>query len=112
MITVQGAPITAVAEHEVEGHGLNWWGMIFFITSEALIFANLIASYLYLEIRKGSFTLPSGDHLDYAYPAINTIILLSRSIPAIMARRGMPNGNRRRLVLGFLGPFLLGSIFF
>ena len=111
MSTVQGEPITAAAEHEVAGRSLGWWGMIFFITSEALIFANLIAAYLYLEIRKGSWTLPSGNHLDVAYPAFNTIILLSSSIPAILARRGIAKGNRRQLVLGLLGAIILGSIF-
>jgi cytochrome c oxidase subunit III len=111
MSTVQGEPITAAAEHEVAGHGLNWWGMIFFIASEALIFANLIAAYLYLEIRKGSWTLPSGDHLDVVYPAFNTIILLSSSIPAILARRGIAKGNRRQLLLGLLGAMILGTIF-
>jgi cytochrome c oxidase subunit 3 len=111
MSTVQGEPMIAAAEHEVEGHGLNWWGMIFFIASEALIFANLIAAYLYLEIRKGSWTLPSGDHLDVVYPAFNTIILLSSSIPAILARRGIAKGNRRQLLLGLLGAMILGTIF-
>ena len=111
MSIVQGEPITAVAEHEVAGRSLGWWGMIFFIASEALIFANLIAAYLYLEIRKGSFTLPSGDHLDVAYPAINTVILLSSSIPAILGRRGIAHGNRRQLLLGLLGAMILGSIF-
>ncbi len=111
MSTVQGEPITAAAEHEVAGRSLNWWGMIFFIASEALIFANLIAAYLYLEIRKGSWTLPSGEHLDIAYPAVNTIILLSSSIPAIIARSGIARGNQRRLVFGLLGAMILGSIF-
>lgn len=111
MSTVQGEPITAVAEHEVAERSLGWWGMIFFIASEALIFANLIAAYLYLEIRKGSWTLPSGERLDIVYPAINTVILLSSSIPAILARRGISHGNRRQLVLGLLGAMILGSIF-
>ncbi len=43
-----GQIITAATEHQVAGRDINWWGMIFFIASEALIFANLIASYLYL----------------------------------------------------------------
>ena len=111
MSVMHGEPITGAAEHQVAERSHGWWGMIFFIASEALIFANLIASYLYLEIRKGTWTLPSGAHLDYAYPAVNTIILLSSSIPAIIARRGISNGNRRRLVLGLLGAIILGSIF-
>ena len=111
MSVMHGEPITGAAEHQVAERSLGWWGMIFFIASEALIFANLIASYLYLEIRNGTWTLPSGEHLDYVYPAVNTIILLSSSIPAIIARRGISNGNRRRLVLGLLGAIILGSIF-
>src|SRR2546421_10781100 len=99
MSTVQGEPITAAAEHEVAGRSLGWWGMIFFITSEGLIFANLIAAYLYLEIRKGSWTLPSGNNLDVAFPAFNTIILLSRSIPAIIYKRCIASGKRMQLVL-------------
>src|SRR5438105_15583600 len=111
MSTVQGEPITAAAEHEVAGRSLGWWGMIFFITSEALIFANLIAAYLYLEIRKGSWTLPSGSHLDVAYQAFNTIILLSSSIPAILGKRGIVKGNRRQLVLVLLRQIRVVSIF-
>ncbi len=40
MSTTQGEPITAATEHQLAGRSLGWWGMIFFITSEALIFAN------------------------------------------------------------------------
>ena len=49
MSIVPAEPITGAAEHEIAGRSLTWWGMIFFIASEALIFANLIAAYLYLE---------------------------------------------------------------
>jgi heme/copper-type cytochrome/quinol oxidase subunit 3 len=42
--------VSAAGEHEeLAGRSMNWWGMAFFIASEALIFANLIASYLYLK---------------------------------------------------------------
>ena len=111
MSTVHSEPATAAAEHEIAGRSLGWWGMIFFIASEALIFANLIAAYLYLEIRQGSWTLPSHEHLDVIFPAINTVILLSSSFPAILARSGIAKGNQRRLALGLLGSIILGSIF-
>ena len=101
------------AEHEQEGEGrgLNWWGMIFFIASEALIFANLIAAFLYLEIRQGSWRLPNGDKLDAVYPAINTVILLLSSVPAIWARRGIVKGNQNQLRLGLIGTIILGTAF-
>jgi cytochrome c oxidase subunit 3 len=114
MSTVQGEPITAAAEHQVSGRSMNWWGMIFFITSEALIFANLIATFLYLEIRNlpvNGWRLPNGDHLDYVYPLINTFILLASSIPARIAGAGAAKGNRRQLLGGLLGTVVLGAIF-
>jgi len=115
MSTAQGEPITAAAEHQLVGRSLGWWGMIFFITSEALIFANLIAAYLYLEIRNMgghfAFRLPSGDYLDYVFPLINTFILLASSIPARFAGSSIAKGNRRNMMLGLLGTIVLGCIF-
>jgi cytochrome c oxidase subunit 3 len=114
MSTAQGEPITAVAEHQVSGRSMSWWGMIFFISSEALIFANLIAAFLYLEIRNlptHGWRLPNGDRLDYVYPLINTFILLASSIPARIAGAGAAKGNRRQLLGGLLGTVVLGAIF-
>ena len=112
MSVTHGEQIRTLEEHEAPGRSLGWWGMIFFIASEALIFANFIAAYLYLEIRGGgNWTLPNGDHLDVVFPAINTVILISSSFPAIWARRGIVKGNQRQMVLGLLGTIILGSAF-
>ncbi len=93
------------------GRTLEWWGMIFFIASEALIFANLIAAYLYLEIRNGKFVLPSGEHLDWIYPLVNTVILISSSWPAHMAGRNIARNNKTGLKIGLAITILLGAIF-
>jgi|SRR5579859_2694608 len=118
MSSVHGEQVRVLEEHgeETGGRSINWWGMIFFISSEALIFANLIAAYLYLEIRGqsipgGQWLLPNGEHLDWKYPLFNTIILLASSFPAIYARAGIAKGNQRQLVLGLLGAIILGVIF-
>ena len=115
MSTVQGEPVAAAAEHQIAGRSPAWWGMIFFITSEALIFANFIAAYLYLEIRNMggpfAFKLPSGDYLTFIFPLFNTFILLASSIPVRIAGAGIAKGNRRNLVSGLIGTIVLGSIF-
>lgn len=118
MSIVHGEGTKASEGHaEAPGRSLNWWGMIFFITSEALIFANLIAAYLYLEIRSpqalqhGQWVLPDGNHLDIIYPLINTFILLASSIPARIAGVGIARGNQRWLRWGLAGTILLGAIF-
>jgi len=115
MSTAHGEQVRIIEEHVEVGRGINWWGMIFFITSEALIFANLIASYLYLEIRGGSWLLPSGEHLDWRYPLFNTFVLLGSSVPIrLLAGAGIAKGNKRNLVIGlgltiFMGAFFLGG---
>jgi len=108
MSVAHGEQVRAEEEHEeLTGRGINWWGMIFFITSEALIFANLIASYLYLEIRNGSWQLPT----DLTYPLINTFILLGSSIPIRVAGAGIAAGNQRNLKLGLSLTILMGAAF-
>ena len=110
---------SAVASHEDHaslGREYNWWGMIFFICSEALIFANLLAAYLYLEIRGiqpgGSpWLLEGGKWLPIAFPAVNTIFLFASSYPAIKARQAIQRGNQRGLVMWLSFAILLGSIF-
>lgn len=96
-----------------EGHGtgsgrsMEWWGMILFIASEALIFANFIAAYLYLEIRDGAWHLPT----EITYPLINTIILICSSFPAHYAGRGIVKGDQRQLKIGLSLTILMGAIF-
>ncbi len=102
-----------VAEEEHgtgSGRSMEWWGMILFITSEALIFANFIAAYLYLEIRNWNnfaWRLPS----DITYPIINTLILIGSSFPAHFAGRGIAKGNQRQLKIGLSLTILMGATF-
>ncbi len=108
MSYAHGEQVGTIDEHGHEGgRSLGWWGMIFFITSEALIFANFIASYLYLEIRNGNWHLPS----ELTYPLINTFILLASSIPARFAGAAIVKGHQRNLKIGLFFTALMGAIF-
>ena len=109
MSVAHGEQTTTVEEHgESGGRGINWWGMIFFIASEALIFANIIASFLYLEIRNGSWHLPT----ELTFPLINTFVLLGSSFPIhYLAGRGIARGNQRNLKLGIFLTILMGAFF-
>ncbi|MDQ6661024.1 MAG: heme-copper oxidase subunit III [Chloroflexota bacterium] len=106
---------TNISGHPTEGRSLAWWGMIFFIASEALIFANLIAAFLYLEIqsngRGAPWRLPTGEKLDWVYPLINTIILIASSLPVRIAGAGIARNNQTRLRFGLLGTIILGAVF-
>ena len=107
MSVAHGEHVETVEEHGEGGRSINWWGMIFFIASEALIFANFIAAYLYLEIRNGNWQLPS----EITYPLINTAILLASSIPARFAGAAIAKGNQRNLKIGLFFTALMGAIF-
>ena len=111
------ASAMVLEEHgEAGGRSVNWWGMIFFITSEALIFANLIAAYLYLEIRQGFWLLPNKDtllapDLYTGLLLLNTAILWSSSFPARFFGRALARGDQRQLKLWLIVTAIMGTIF-
>ena len=111
MSVVRGEHLEVLEEHGAgSGRSMAWWGMILFIASEALIFANFIAAYLYLEIRNWNgqgWHLPS----ELTYPIINTIILICSSFPVHIAGRGIARGNQRQLKIGLFFTILMGAIF-
>jgi cytochrome c oxidase subunit 3 len=106
-IAYSGEASTAGEHEELAGRGINWWGMAFFIASEALIFANLIAAYLYLEIRNGNWKPP----VDYIIPIIGTFLLLGSSIPIRFAGNAITKGNQRNLRIGLIATILMGASF-
>ncbi len=110
--------VTGEAAHET-GHSLGWWGMVFFIASESLLFANLIAGYLYLRVRAGTWPPPGGPQLDRPFfvggsnflIAINTVILLGSSVPMIFAGRAVRSGRLKNLPWLILTTIVMGAIF-
>jgi heme/copper-type cytochrome/quinol oxidase subunit 3 len=103
----------------VESRGLGWWGMVFFIASEALLFANLIAGYLYLRVRAGTWPPPGGPILEKPFLVgggnylivINTVILLGSSVPMIFAGRASRRGNMRWVPWLILLTIVMGVTF-
>jgi cytochrome c oxidase subunit 3 len=104
--------------HET-GRSLGWWGMVFFIASEALLFANLIAGYLYLRVRQGTWPPPGGPHLEKPLLVggpnylivINTFILLGSSVPMIFAGRAIRRGNVSKVPWLILTTIIMGITF-
>jgi heme/copper-type cytochrome/quinol oxidase subunit 3 len=110
MSVAHGEQVRILEDHGQEsGRSMNWWGMVFFISSEALIFANLIAAYLYLEIRNSGTEIWRMDNI--VYPAINTVILLSSSGAVHMASLGIRKGNRKQLIIGLAVTIILAIAF-
>src|SRR6478672_6897128 len=100
----------AHAEAKAEGRPFGWYGMVFFLASEAFFFANLIAAYLYLRVEHGASYLEK-EKLNVPLAAVNTVILVSSSFVLMWALGGLRRGNNRRLAIGIALTALLGLIF-
>jgi cytochrome c oxidase subunit III len=102
------SPTAAVADHEGNA---SRTGMTIFIMSEAVLFGNLIAAYLYLRFSSVHWLPADVPQLDLAYPSLLTVILISSGIPMHWAHLSIQNGNRRNLALGLALTLLLGGAF-
>ncbi len=98
-------------EHQPAARGLGWYGMVFFIASEAVFFANLFAAYLYLRVRAGGSLPLDGAEIDKTLGAVNLAILLTSSVWMHFAVSNLKKGNKQRFSL-FLGlTILFGATF-
>jgi cytochrome c oxidase subunit 3 len=95
MNIAHGEQVSVLEEEQShESSDLNAWGMIFFLASEALVFANFIAAYLYLEImnlpKMGAWLLD-----DPWMPLLFTLVLLLSSGTMHLSGMAIRKGNRR-----------------
>ncbi len=93
------------------GRSLGWWGMVWTIATEGLLFGLLLFSYFF--IRTNSPTWPQGEISDpeLTLTAIRTVILLGSTIPAHMAHRAAQRGDRRATAWGLGTAWLMGAVF-
>jgi cytochrome c oxidase subunit I+III len=90
---------------------LGWWGMVFFILTEAILFSFLIASYFYLRSTNDHWP-PSGiSDPEIPIALINTVILLASSVPMFLGSRAASRGSRGGVVAGLVVAALLGIAF-
>lgn len=101
----------AAAEAALPVRSSNWWGMVWFIATEATFFAFLIAGYVYLRAVSPVWPPPGTPKAELLFPSINTVILLLSGVPAYFAQGAIRNGNQKGLRVGLLLSALLGAIF-
>jgi heme/copper-type cytochrome/quinol oxidase subunit 3 len=102
---------TTPQEHQPAARGLGWYGMVFFIASEAVFFANLFAAYLYLRVRAGGALPSDGAEIDKTLGAVNLAILITSSVWMHFAVSNLKKGNRQRFTF-FLGLTILFGMAF
>ena len=106
-----GAPGELLPRYANGADAFGFWGMWGLITTEALLFSALIASYFYLRFRAPVWPPPGYPPPDLALPLIMTVILWSSSYPVHLADRAIKRGDQRGLRRGLLAGWLLGATF-
>jgi cytochrome c oxidase subunit 3 len=102
-------PAGAVAAELPSGRSTGWWGMALFVTTEAALFACLIASYFYLRFKSTpQWPLGGIEPPEVRTPLIMSVLLFSSSAPMALADRAVRRGRIRRLRLGLAVTLLLG----
>lgn len=88
-----------------------WWGMVLLITTEAMIFAGLLAAYFFTRAAAPEWPLGGIHKPELSRTAIFTAVLWASTVPVIWAEHGIKQGDVRRLKAGLLLAFLMGSAF-
>jgi heme/copper-type cytochrome/quinol oxidase subunit 3 len=97
---------------EVSGsRSVGWWGVICLLLNEIVLFASLIASYLYLRFNSPTWPPAGVEKPELVLPAIMTVILLASSVFMQLAERGIKQGEQNRLRIGLLIAFGLALVF-
>lgn len=108
-----GAPGEFLPRYANGPDAFGWWGMWGLITTEALLFSTLLASYFYLRFRAGAGNWPP-QHIappDLVLPLIMTVILWASSIPVHLGAKAIERGNVKGLRLGLFFGWVLGATF-
>lgn len=107
-----GTAVGELPDHSSGPRSFGWWGIVWLIATEAMLFGALIASYFYIRFKSGP-AWPPGDILlpKLELPLIMSAILWSSSIPVHIADRGIRAGSLGRLRWGLLVGFVLGAVF-
>ena len=106
---IYGVPVDELPVGVSGSASTAWWGMAFFIITEATLFAYLFFSYYYLGSRHSRW--PPHGVPGMRLAVINTLILVLSSVPMWLADRVLRRG-RLALCASLLGAVLLMGVAF
>ena len=95
------------------GRDLGWWGMIWFLGTEVMLFGGLFATFFVARGQHPDVWAAARTHLDHALPlvTINTLILVASGFTFHWALHAIRKDNRRNFFIGTIATLVLGTIF-
>jgi cytochrome c oxidase subunit 3 len=90
---------------------IAWWGMALMITTEAMIFAGLLASYFFVRASSDHWPLGDIEPPELGRPALFTVVLLGSSVPVLVAEAAGRRGALPVVRWGLAAGFVLGAAF-
>lgn len=93
------------------GRALGWWGTVFMIITEGMIFALLLFAYFFVRANNAAWPPEGVKDPELVKSGIRSVVLLASSIPIHLAQRGIERGNRRQLLWGLTTALVMGAFF-
>src|SRR6185503_16881814 len=90
---------------------IAWWGMALMITTEAMIFAGLLASYFFIQATSPRWPLAGIEPPELGRALIFTVVLLGSSVPVMIAEAAGRRGTIATVRWGLAAAFVLGAVF-
>lgn len=104
-------PALPLPNHASGSRSIAWWGMLLLIANEAVLFASLIAAYLYTRFNSPVWPPAPLKRPELLLPLIGTVVLVSSSLVMQRAQAGIRQRNLRHLRIGFAVALVLAIVF-
>jgi len=94
-VTAETAGTAAAVARQRLAQPNGWWGMVLFLCAEATLFGTLIGTYFYLDFDAHRWPPAGIKAPSVVAPAVITAVLLTSSVPMLLAVRASRAGARR-----------------
>lgn len=96
----------------IVGQPVGFWGAVWFLATEVMLFGGLFAAYFAARARYGAEAFYGlGPHLPVGMTALNTGILVLSGVTLHWGLHGLQTDKRRNFYIGSVVTLILGSVF-